>query len=217
MRLPSGCPATSRTAVPIILRSTGRAWTATYRGHEPPGWAALPPRLTGAIRIWKSVKTGCRPPRSLPAARRLAIESVIRSRSISSSIWAKATMTVKTIEPIGVWCPRLPHRGNHPQPCSPAVQLFGEGEHVLRGPAQTVQRGDNQRVALLEGGHRFVELGTGATCSRHSMIDIEVIAPHAGMQGVKHLAVCVLLPHRRPCAPDQLPHAHPVCLATNVE
>src|SRR5699024_4269740 len=43
-----------------------------------------------------------RPPKSLPAARRLATESVIRSRLISNSICANAAITVNTIDPIGV-------------------------------------------------------------------------------------------------------------------
>ena len=48
-------------------------------------------------------------------------------------------------------------------------------------------------------------------------VDVEVIAPHAGIQEVRHLAVCVLLPCRHSRIPDQLPHVHPICLATNVE
>lgn len=45
---------------------------------------------------------GRRPPRSLPAARRFEAESPMRSRFMSSSIWARAAMTVKTSDPIGV-------------------------------------------------------------------------------------------------------------------
>lgn len=83
--------------------------------------------------------------------------------------------------------------------------------------AQTVQRGDHQRVALMESGHRFVENRTGRAASRHSKVRVDVIAPHAGGQQVMYLTVGVLLPRRDPGVPDQLPHAHLTCLATNVE
>ncbi|GAB2627846.1 hypothetical protein GCM10009696_36440 [Kocuria himachalensis] len=49
------------------------------------------------------------------------------------------------------------------------------------------------------------------------MVQIEVIAPHTGGEQVRHLPVCILLPHRHTGIPDQLPHVHPLCLATNVE
>ncbi len=41
----------------------------------------------------------------------MAKESVIRSRSISSSVWAREAMTVRTIDPMGVVVSTSPHRG----------------------------------------------------------------------------------------------------------
>lgn len=61
------------------------------------------------LRTRKPVKVGPRPPRSLPAVRRSATESVIRSCVISSFFWARAAMTVKAIEPIGVEVSMSPH------------------------------------------------------------------------------------------------------------
>jgi len=65
--------------------------------------AGLPAAMSQKVlRIGESVKVGRRPPRSLPAAWRAATESVSLSRVISSSICARAVITVQTIEPIGV-------------------------------------------------------------------------------------------------------------------
>jgi hypothetical protein len=54
------------------------------------------------------------PSRSVPAALRVATESVIRSRVISSPIGAKAAITVNTIEPIGVEVFTFPRPGRAP-------------------------------------------------------------------------------------------------------
>lgn len=94
---------------------------------------------------------GRRPPRSLPAARRLATESVMRSRLIPSSIRAGAAMTVKTIDPIrGDGVHVSPTKVADPQAVSLAPALFGEGDHVLRRPPQPVQCRDDQRVSVLQ-------------------------------------------------------------------
>lgn len=46
--------------------------------------------------------------------------------------------------------------------------------------------------------------------SRHSMINIEIIAPHVGGEQISDLTVCILLPRRHPGIPEQLPHVHPI-------
>ena len=87
-----------------------------------------PPSISRrAFRIRESVKVRRCPPRSLPAALRLATEPVIRSRSISRSIWARAAVTVKSIEPIGVAAstsppPRFSTRIPAPLPRSASVK-----------------------------------------------------------------------------------------------
>lgn len=78
-------------------------------------------------------------------------ESVMCSRLISSSIWARAAMTVKSIEPIECGCPRLPNQVHHPQPGAPALQRFGEGQHVLHRTDHPVQDSDHLSVARLNG------------------------------------------------------------------
>ena len=45
--------------------------------------------------------------------------------------------------------------------------------------------------------------------SRHSMVNVKVIAPHAGGQQIRHLTVRILLPRRHACVPNQLSHNHP--------
>lgn len=88
---------------------------ATWVVNSPPSMSRT------ALRVWESVNVWRRPLRSLPVARQLATESVIRSRVTSSSIGTRAAMTGRNIDPRGervyvyparVRCPRscpLPH------------------------------------------------------------------------------------------------------------
>src|SRR5699024_7024038 len=93
----------------IQLSSAGSCWIRRYRvARDMPKsratWVAGSPASMNfiALRIWLSVEARRRPPRSLPTARRMATESVIRPRLISNSICANAAITVNTIDPIGV-------------------------------------------------------------------------------------------------------------------
>ena len=47
---------------------------------------------------------------------------------------------------------------HHAKTGTAAAELFGEGEHVLRRSAESVQSRDDQGVASLEGGEGAIEL-----------------------------------------------------------
>ena len=106
----------------------------------------------GSVRIWR------RPPSSLLAAQCMATELVMRSRLVSSSICAKAAITVKPLTPSWWRCPSLPHPDSapaDPRLCS-AVAWRGAA-----CPASTV---DARR-------------GTSTATSRHRQMTDVSVAP----------------------------------------
>lgn len=91
--------------------------------------ANSPPSMSRtALRAWESVNVWRRPLRSLPVARQLATESVIRSRVTSSSIGTRAAMTGRNIDPRGVRAHVYPTEARCPRSCPLTSERVGEGQ-----------------------------------------------------------------------------------------
>lgn len=115
-----------------------------------------------------SVNAGQRPPGSWSAAWRLATESLMRSRLISSSIEVKAAVTVKS---------HAAHKGSgvyfsagqveYSQVRAPVLELLRKGEQVGCGAPEPVHGGHDQGVAIAGGIQRLAE---GARLGRAQLI-----------------------------------------------
>ncbi|GAA1755567.1 hypothetical protein GCM10009767_13620 [Kocuria aegyptia] len=79
-------------------------------------------------------------------------ESVMRSRLISNSIWARAAMTVKTIEPIGVAVSTSPPPGSTTRNPAPLSLSASAKARMFRLDRRCPHRNPYCNVVLMEIG-----------------------------------------------------------------
>lgn len=158
------------------------------------------------------MKSCCRPPRFLPAVRRLVTLSVIRSLLIANSISASCTAQAGE-DHAAHGCAGAngaTAEVEYLKDCPAEAKFRSQGMHVHGGPAKPVEGGDDQCVSLVQCLQGSVERGSAGMGSADSVVDVEVITANPSREQVGLLPVGVLVPGGYARVPDQPSHERPI-------